>query len=225
MPACDLPLRSAAVRRLRASAAALLIALAPAAAAAQGEGVRSEDLVTVLALDRRVLAINPVTGPVAEIHLELGERVIGVLSGGQVGVAATDRRLLGISSRTASWAELRYRISESPRPEDLVVRDRLALVNLGTRLVGLTSSAATWQALGIPPGETVQEVEASTNLALIVTDRRAIAFGRTGFVEQVLSPREQIVGTVLDDQSIALRTSYRVLVFQSGARRWSWVQD
>jgi hypothetical protein len=212
-------------RALRRGLAAVLLALLNGQARAQGEGVRTEDLVSVLALDQRVLAVNPVTGPVAEIDLELGERVLGVRSRGQIGVAATNRRLLGISRRTATWAELRYRVSESPSPDDLLVGDRIALVRLQTRLVGLTSGAPTWQALGISPGEQLVRFQAGANLAAVVTDRRAIAFGRTGFVEEFLTPREEIRRAVIDDQSISLHTSYRVLVFQSGARGWTWVRD
>ena len=189
------------------------------------EGVQSEDLVNIVVLSDSVVAINPRTGPVAQLDLDLGEYVVGVRGSGQIGIAATNRRLLGISTRSATWAELRYRISEVVQPVRVVIADRVALVPFAGRLVALSADSPTWQEFRLSPEEHIERAASGENLVLVVTRRRAVAFGRSGFVAQALTPRERIRGLSIDDHSIALTTTYRVLIFQSGARNWTWIRE
>ncbi len=209
---------------------ALALALAAGGTAAGDEQVRPEDVVSVIALEQRLLAISPATGPAAELDLELGEEVLEVRSRGLLGIAATDRRVVGISSGSGSWIELRYRVHERASepggaPGRLHLADRIALVVLPQRLVALGSGQGSWQTVSIGPGEQIVEVRTSANVASVVTSRRAIGFSRhSGFVEVALSPRERVRRTTLDDRSAALVTTHRVLVFQDGGR-WTWLHD
>ena len=128
--------------------AALLVALPwPGAADPRGESLDA-DVVSIVPLERRVLAVNPVTGPVAEIDLAVNEAFLGYRTRARLGVAATSRRLLGITSRSSVWAELRLRVSEGQYEPELVVEDRVALVRLPQRIAsanaaGLMSRAMT----------------------------------------------------------------------------------
>ena len=185
-------------------------------------GVQIEDRVDVLLVDRRLIAVNATGQSVAELVLELGEEVVASGSQGRLGVAATTARLLGIRAGDPGWTELRYRVSErkSP-PERLHLEDRIALVTLPMRIVALTSSSRGWLELGLSPGERVEGVLSDTNLAAVVTPRRAIAISDgSGFVEIGLGPREQIESTSARSSSISLVTERRVLVFRAGSAFW-----
>lgn len=215
-------------RTWTAPALILALALPASGAGATDDALRPEDAVSVIALEQRLLAVNPVTGPAAELDLELGERVLEVRSQGLLGIAVTDRRVLGISSGSATWVELRYRVHEreAAPPRRIHLTDRIALVQLPRRLVGLGSGLGAWQTTSIGPGEEIREVRSSARIASAVTSRRVIGFSRTsGFVEIGLSPREEVRSSTLDDRSATLVTSHRVLVFQDGSRAWTWLSD
>ena len=184
------------------------------------------DVVSIIALDRRVLAVNPTTGPVAETPLAVNEVPLAQRTQGRMGVAATNRRLLGITSRSAVWAELRLRVSEGNIQPELVVEDRLALVRLADRVAGITSASPVWHSAELAGDEYVREIVSGAQVAAVVTDRRAIGFAAgSGFVAESLGSTERLLRSSTDDHSVQLVTSSRVLVFQKGARRWTWVRD
>jgi hypothetical protein len=60
----------------------------------------------------------------------------------------------------------------------------------------------------------------------VVTDRRAIGFAEgSGFVAEPLGATERLERATADDRSVQIVTSNRVLVFQQGARRWTWIRN
>jgi hypothetical protein len=206
--------------------AVVLALLGAARATADLEDLEPQDIVNLVSLEDRLLAVNPATGAVAEVDLELGERLIEMRSRGLVGVALTSRRLLGITSRSAVWAELRYRVTEGDGAFPLHLSDRVALVELPHRLAALAPGSGGWQELSVGPSEQLVRIDSSARIITIVTSRRAIGYSRrSGFVEVSLSPREQVERASLDDRSAALITSHRVLIFQAGGRGWSWLRD
>ncbi len=183
--------------------------------------------IDLIELDRRILAVNGAAGgPVAEVKLELEERVLGLESQGLLGVATTTQRLLGYSSRSRVPAELRYRVSERPDgPSGLWVRDRVALAVFKARLVAFGAETGSWLELALSPEEHPVEVFAEENLAGITTPRRAIAFSpHGGFVEVGLSPREEIERVSVQDASVSLVTPRRLLVFRAGDGFWTAIR-
>lgn len=207
--------------------ATLALLLAGSASALEPEGVKPEDRLDLIELDRRVLAVNGKGGgPVATTRLELGERVLALESQGLVGVVTTTSRLLGYSSRSPNPAELRYRVAERPRgPEQVRLGDRVALVIFRTRLAALAPTTGSWLELALAPGEQPERVFADANLAGITTGRRAIAFAPQsgGFVETGLSPRESIERIQISDNSVSLVTPRRLLIFRVGDEIWTEV--
>lgn len=212
--------------RLRAVLAALLIAWPVQGAADHRDGDSDDDVVSIVPLERRVLAVNPVTGPVAETSLDVNEELLAYRTHGRLGVAVTTRRLLGITSRSAVWAELRLRVSEGGHTPELIVEERVALVRLGKRIAAINAASPVWHDVELASDEHVREIVSSGRVVAVVTDRRALAFSaRVGFVAESLSPTERLERATADDRSIQLVTSTRVLVFQEGSRRWTWVRD
>jgi len=203
----------------------LLLTLPWAGFADDGESADT-DQVSIVSLERRVLAVNPVTGPVAETPLAVNEVLLAQRAQGRIGVAVTNRRLLGITSRSAVWAELRLRVREGDDQPELVVEDRLALVRLDGRIAGITAAGPVWHAVELARDERVLEIVSAARVAAVVTDRRVLGFATgSGFVAESLGSTERLLRSSADDRSVQLVTSSRVLVFQSGARRWTWVRD
>ena len=212
---------------MRARWLAVLLLVLPWIGSADPDGDSPDaDVVSIVALERRVLAVNPTTGPVAETPLALNEVLLAHRAQGRMGIAATNRRLLGITSRSAVWAELRLRVSEGDDEPELVVEDRLALVRLQDRIAGITSASPVWHSAELAGDEDVLEIVSAAQVAAVVTDRRALGFAAgSGFVAEALGSTERLLRSSADDHSIQLVTSTRVLVFQRGSRRWTWVRD
>ncbi len=198
-------------------------ALGAAGADGTHEGVRPEDRIDVLEVDRRLLAVRAGGGrALVSVELELGETVHATRSQGLIGVASTSSRLLGVTSESSGWHELRYRVRErAAEPPGFEVRDRIAVVALATRVAALASGATSWAEVELGPGEGTPSLHADANVAVALTPRRAIAFSRrSGFVQEPLDPKELPASLSLQDSSATLTTTRRVLVFRSGDVEW-----
>jgi hypothetical protein len=183
-----------------------------------------EDQIDVVAVDRRLLAVNGRTGNVIEERLERGEELIWYENRGQIGVAATTLRLLGVTARAGNWRELRYRLSENePLPSAFYLGDRVALVPLATRLVAMGQKSSRWSELRLGPREWVEIVEADDNVGYARTSRRLIGFPSegSGFAEVALTPGEGHESTSIEDDSVTVTTDRRVLLFRVGGGRWT----
>jgi hypothetical protein len=186
--------------------------------------VRVEDQLNILAVDRRLISVNSVSGAIIETELETGEEVVRIESQGLVGVVATNLRLLGTTAGSVRFKPLRYRIEEREGLPALVhVADRVVLVALSQRVVALAATSAGWSQLSLGPRETVERAEADANLAVFATDRRAVAFSPEsgGFVAVALTPEEDIESLSVEGSSVTLQTPYRVLVFRAGLPVWT----
>jgi hypothetical protein len=184
-------------------------------------GVEIEDRLDVLRVDRRLLAVSADSGSVLEEKVRAGESLVLLESAGVVGVAVTDDRLLGVTTRSSNWQEVELRTGESV-PTQVHVGERLALVVLDRRLLALTQGSGIWTELELLAGELPVQIKVDSAVGLCVTGRRAIGVSSdgTGFVQVSLTPREKVEAVSMKDQSVTLRTLYRVLVFRNGSPRW-----
>jgi hypothetical protein len=175
-------------------------------------------------VDRKIIGVVGAGFGTVEVDLELGEQVIANQSQGFLGVVATNRRLLAIGSRESNFSELRYRIAEKPvGPDQIHVLDRLALVELATRLVAFSQQVGSWVEIGLGPNEHPRQVVADGNIATVITPRRAIAVSprSQGFVEFGLSPEEDVERASTGDASVTLVLPHRILIFHEGDKTWS----
>jgi hypothetical protein len=160
---------------------------------------------------------------VREVQLEVDERVVMLESQGLIGVAATSARLLGATSRDSGFRELRLRVDERRgAPARIHLGDRVALVVMHRRVLGLGPGASSWIETELSPQEREPRVHADANVAVAVTPLRAIAFSLAsgGFVSEPLTPGEPIERVSIEESSITLLTPRRVLVFRAGSPRW-----
>lgn len=199
-----------------------MLLLSLALVAAQAGRVPVEDRIDVVEVDRRVLAVNA-NGTVAEVELDVDERVLATASEGLVAVATTTSRLLGFPAGNPGVRELRYRVAERRAPPARIyLAERVALVPLGHRLAALGPASASWNELELAPDETLENVYIDTNLIGVITPLRAIAFApqSSGFISVALTPEERIEQSSSKPSTLTLTTSRRILIFQSGSRRW-----
>jgi hypothetical protein len=215
------------MKRLEAGLVLVLFAALGAGPAGEREGVRPEDRIDVLEIDRRLLAVRAGSGrAVVSVDLELGETVHAARSQGLVGVASTSSRLLGVTSESSRWHELRYRVRDrAGQVPGFEVRDRIAVAALSTRIAALAPGSTSWAELELGPGEGAPSLHADANIAVALTPRRAIAFSRrSGFVEVALDPKELPASVSLQESSATLRTARRVLIFRSSDVEWRDIQ-
>jgi hypothetical protein len=200
------------------------LALAAAGAAAQGPGIEVEDRIDVVQVDRRLIAVRGARGgTVADLTLEVGERVLELRSQGLVGAATTTVRLLAVSAGSGGWQELRYRLAgrNSP-PERLYVGDRIVLVPLAARLAGFAPDTGGWVEQQLGPSDGAVRVRVDDNVAVALSDRRAIAFAPgSGFVDVPLDANDRLESVSFRDSSAILTTPRRILIFRAGAAGWT----
>ena len=215
-------------RRARgALLAAALWTAAPAAAPAQDPGIEVEDRVDVVQVDRRLIAVRGARGSsVADLTLEVGERVLELRSQGLVGAAATNVRLLAVSAKSGGFQELRYRkTGRASPPERLYVGDRVVLVPLEARLAGFGPDFTGWSERPLGPSDGPLRIRVEDNLAVVLSRRRAIGFSPTsGFVDVPLDADDRVEEVSFRDGSAVLTTPRRILIFRAGSGLWTELQ-
>jgi len=138
-------------------------------------------------------------------------------------VVRTTARLMGTTTEQQDWKEVRYRIRERENPpQRSFLGDRVALVVLKDRLLAMSTTSLSWQEFALGPREPRGRIVTGTNLAVMLTGRRAIAFGPgiSSFVEINLTPNEEIEGSQVRDNSATVTTSRRILIFRAAAGQW-----
>jgi hypothetical protein len=81
------------------------------------------DVLEVLVLDRRLVAIDAEGGGKTQVDLRLNEQVLWTGTRGKVGVAITDQRLLAVATNSAAWQEADFERPETP-PASALLGDR-----------------------------------------------------------------------------------------------------
>ena len=205
-------------RSLAAALAALLLA---AAAAAREFNSPLSPLLEVQVVGRQLMAIDAETGGELAMRLERDETVLYTRSQGSVGVVVTDRRLLAAATRSGSWQEARYRNGEIA-PVDVELGDRVALALMRTRAVGFDGTSHNIVESTIGPRERVVDTAVGPNVAMVVTDRRAIALSaqRGGFFEVSLRVGETFHSVTAFANHATLQTSQRLLIFRGPGATW-----
>jgi hypothetical protein len=211
--------------RLRPCGLAVLLSLCLSLPASLARADRGDALLAPLlevqVLDRDLLAIDAEGGGQRSERLERGEQVLYTRTQGRVGVVVTDRRVLAIATRSGSWQQARLRNDESP-PADVELGDRVALAILATRALGFDGGSRNLVESGLGPREIVIDRAAGENVAVVVTDRRALGLSseRGGFFEIRLRAGEQVESLSALAKHATLQTSQRLLVFRGETAAW-----
>jgi hypothetical protein len=178
-------------------------------------GAPVEDQIDLVEVDNRVLAIDARNRRTREVRLD---------SRGLVAVVRTTARVLGIGTRLADFLQVRYRIGERAMPpEDVYLGDRVAIVKLDNRLLGMSTTTSSWLELDMGPQEELGEFFTETNVVAVTTQRRAIALAPklTKFATINLGPSERVLSASTNESSVTLTTRRRILIFRAGDGNWS----
>ena len=206
-----------------ASLSSLLLCAAVIATAAVARESDSplSPLLEVQIVGREVLAIDSENGGQRSERLERGEAVLYTRSQGRVGVVVTDRRMLAISTGSGSFQVARYRNGEG-LPADVELGDRVALAMMPSRAVGFDGNSHNIVESTIGPREKVLDTAVGPNVAMIVTDRRALGLSadRGGFFDLRLRVGEQFQSLSAFANHATLQTSQRLLIFRGPDAAW-----
>lgn len=202
-----------------ALASAGWIAWAPQARA-QGDTPLSPVL-EVVELPRLLLAIDSEGGGETPVRLEVGEAVYWKGSRGRVGAAITDRRMLMVATRSGSWQDVRFQRGERI-PEAAELGDRVVLFTTDDRAIGFDSVNRNVALASIGPQESWGQVSVSANVAVVMTNRRALALGAGsgGFFEVKLRVGEAAEYVSAFANHATVSTPDRLLIFRAPTGAW-----
>lgn len=194
---------------------ALLLSLA--ASRVLAEGFELEDTVSVVFLDRELVA-HAASGRTSRLRLEVGEKLVWQGARGRIGFAVSNRRVFGFRT-TTGWSARSLRSGEvSPsRPQ---LGPRLALFVTSQRALAYDGR---WHEESIGPQEAVSQVSAGSRVALVVTNRRAlgVAPGAVGFVAAPIGVHEKLESARTIASSAEVTTTKRLLFFSGPAGNWT----
>jgi hypothetical protein len=201
--------------------AALSLLLCATAVAARDSDSPLSPLLELQIVGREVLSIDSENGGQRSERLERGEAVLYTRSQGRVGVVVTDRRMLAIGTGSGSFQVARYRKGEGP-PSDVKIGDRIALAMMQSRAVGFDGNSHNIVESTIGPREIVLDTAVGPNVAMVVTDRRALGLSadRGGFFELRLRVGEQFQSVSAYANHATLQTSQRLLIFRGPDAAW-----
>jgi hypothetical protein len=196
---------------------AVVVATRPCAAAQHPDEVPLGDVIQVITLDNKVIAVDARGGGQKTIRLKAKEKVLWTGARGEIGVAITSYRMLAISAGSSAWQELSYAAGEA-LPESALLGDRLALLVTGQRVVGFngqfveTTLAATEDVLASRVGQ---------NVGVVVTTHRALGLSPgAGFVEVPMEAREQVAAVTVGANLATVTTEHRIRVFRAPSASW-----
>ena len=204
-------------------AVAVLAVLLPLTLRAQRipEEVPLEDVLEIVVLKRKLLAIGARGGGQVELDLEIGERVLSTESRGRVGVALTDRRVLAVTDRSGSWQEERYLQTEKASTQ-VQLGDRVALITTSQRLLGFDGGSGNLIETRMGPHEKLLRTAVGSNVVVAVTDRRALGLSPSvgGFFPTPMRLGERIESVTAKADLVTVITSTRILIFRGPSGSW-----
>jgi len=180
------------------------------------------DVLTVVVVQREVIAIDARASGETRETLRLEEEVLWTGSRGRVGVAITDRRILAAATESGRWARMAFRRTET-RPKDALLGERVALVLTNERIIGFNGGTGSLieESLGVKESVFVHRV--GENVGIVVTNRRAIGLSpfAGGFSEISLGLKERIDSVNADANIATVVTDRRILIYRSPSGSWS----
>jgi hypothetical protein len=193
---------------LRRALAVAILGLGSAAAAQLVDEVPLADVLEILELDGKLLAI-------------LAERVQWLATRGRVGMALTDQRVLAVAVASGTWqqAELQRGEQVSGLPD---LGDRVGLLLTSRRVLGFDGGSQNLIESSLGLRERVLATAVGNNVAAVVTDRRALGLSPTvgGFFDTPVQLGETIERIVAESNLVTVTTPRRLLIFRTPTGSW-----
>ena len=206
---------------MRSLLLALVLWAAFPAAAQSPDETPLLDVLEVMVLDGKLVAIDAETGGQRTLSLRLDEHVLWKGSRGRVGVVFTDQRVVAVAVESAAWQESGWHRGETP-PERAVLGDRVALVITSDRAIGFNGATGNLLESRLGLNERVLSAQAGANVAVVVTDRRALGLSPWvgGFFPTKVHLEERLESVDAGGNLATVTTDRRVLVFRTPTGTW-----
>ncbi len=178
------------------------------------------DSVDVQDLGDRLIATRDQRPP-SQIRLEPKEKVRWIGAKGAVGAALTNRRFLAISETSSGWKEIRLRGGDGAVFE-VELGAHLAFVVTRKRILEFDGISGLLNEFRFRAQESVVSSGVQERVGVFVTNLRAIGFaaGRGDPAERLFRIHETFETLRVLAVTATVRTSRRILVFQSSTGLW-----
>lgn len=205
----------------RAALAAWILLLGSAASGQAPDEVPLADVLEILEIDRKLLAVDARGGGQVELDLRLNERVKWRAARGRVGMALTDQRVLAVAVASGFWQEAELQSGEHV-PGHAELGDRVGLLVTSRRAIGFESEGRNLFESSLGLRERVLASAVGRNVAVLVTDRRALGLSPQagGFFETTVRLGETIERVVAESNLATVTTNQRLLVFRGPSGSW-----
>jgi hypothetical protein len=206
---------------VRVALAVWILWLGSVAAAQIADEVPLVDVLEILELDRKLLAVDARTGGQLELDLDLGERVLWKTTRGRVGMVLTDRRVLATAVESGTWQEI-----DLQNGERVVGRaqlgDRVALLLTNRRAIGFNGESRNLLESPLGLRERVLSTGVGRNVAVVVTDRRALGLSPSvgGFFDTPVLLGETVERVEAESNLVTVTTPRRLLIFRTPTGSW-----
>ena len=193
----------------------------PAAAQLRADEVPLEDLLSIVIVDREVMAFQARTGGRKRTRLLREENVLWKATRGNVAIVLTDQRVLAVATQSASWRERRWWRTETP-PTGAVLGDRVALVLTGRRALAFDASTSRIVEYRIGPLERLRQTRVGDNTLVVLTNRLALGFSPRGggFNSLEMQSGEKVEDVSAGSTMATITTDRRILVYKGTTGHW-----
>ncbi len=196
----------------------LVLTMSLPAAARLPDEVPLGDLVQVVTLNNKVIAIDARGGSQETVRLKAKEKVEWTGARGKIGVALTNYRVLAFSADGGAWQELSYTSGEE-RPDAALLGDRVAMLVTGYRIIGFNGAFAEAR---FESTEKLVDSRVGQNVAVAVTTHRALGFANTvsQWVDTPMNSDEQLLSVTAGADFATVTTEHRIRVFRAPSASW-----
>jgi hypothetical protein len=198
-----------------------LLSLGSLARAQIADEVPLVDVLEILELDRKLLAVDARTGGQLEISLRLSERVLWKTTRGRVGMVLTDQRVLATAVASGTWQQIELQIGEQVSGHARL-GDRVGLLLTSRRAIGFDGESRNLLEASLGLRERVLAAAVGRNVAVVVTDRRALGLSPTvgGFFDTPVLLGETVERIEAESNLVTVTTARRLLIFRTPTGSW-----
>jgi hypothetical protein len=180
-----------------------------------------EDLIDIAESKGKIIAIIEGKNTIS-FELRPKEKVLWSDARGDLGAFLTNRHFFVISTSSSAWHALPLRIDESEKGV-ASLSPYIALLVTKDRAIGFDATSNRFVETQLPIHDELLAAEAERYVAVVITSSRAfgLAAESPAFIEIHLRIRETIEAIKLTYSKVTVRTSDRLLTFESKGSTWN----
>jgi len=179
-----------------------------------------EDLIDIAESKGKIIAIIEGRKTIT-YDLRPNEKILWSGSRGYLGAFLTDLHFFVISTSLNAWQALPLRLDESGKGV-ASLSPYIALLVTGDRAIGFDATSNRFIETQLPISDELLAAEVERYVAVVITSSRAfgLAAETSAFIEIHLRIRETIEAIKLTYSKVTVRTSDRLLTFETSGAKW-----